>query len=77
MNICLYMYILFYILSTNYVCFFDFWTADGDLIVLVYIDVSDVSPEEENTDSCALSLYCDSNNDFVLANASTAYLVIL
>ena len=33
------MCILFYILSIDCVCFkdFDIWTADGDLIVLVYI----------------------------------------
>ena len=37
-NVCLYMCILFYILS-DCVCFVDvdIWTADGDLIVLVYI----------------------------------------
>ena len=41
-NVCLHMCILFYILSTDCVCFMDFdiWTADGDLIVLVYITSS-------------------------------------
>ena len=39
-NVCLYMCILLCILSTDCVCFMDFdiWTADGDLIVLVYIE---------------------------------------
>ena len=39
-NECLHMCILFNILSTDCVCFMDFdiRTADGDLIVLVYID---------------------------------------
>ena len=38
MNVCLYMYILFYIIS-DCVCFMDYniLTADGDLIVLVYM----------------------------------------
>ena len=38
-NVCLHMCILFYILSIDCVCFtdFDISTADGDLIILVYI----------------------------------------
>ena len=37
-NVCLYMCIIMYF--TDCVCFMDFdiWTADGDLIVLVYIN---------------------------------------
>ena len=43
-NVCLYMCILFYILS-DCVCFMDIdiSTADGDLIVLVYISVDIVN----------------------------------
>ena len=43
MDVCVWMYVytcvLWYTLSTDCVCFIDFdiWTADGDLIELVYI----------------------------------------